>query len=209
MELKEYVKIIKQHKMLFGGIWIFIAIIAFIWVFSQPESFNATMSIDIARQGAQNDSETVREYDYDQFYRLEADDRFANTVVQWLKDPGVVNSIYADSKLKAPSDSLRSLSKAFRAEKLAPNYIQIKYSATDPSNAGVIFRATEKIITKRTNSLNADAQDQNWFKTIFSGPIVAKKKLPVLPVAVGVIAGGFLVSIFGVMVRHYWREEDN
>lgn len=207
MELKEYVKIIKQHRVLFGGIWVFVAVIAFIWVFSQPESFDATMSIDIARQGAQSGTEIAGEYDYDQFYRLEADDRFANTVVQWLKDPGVVNSIYSDSKLKVPSESLRSLSGAFRAEKLAPNYIRIRYNATTPGNAGAIFRATEKIITERSDSLNADSQDQNWFKVIFSGPIIAKKKLPLLPVAVGVVAGGFLVSIFGVMARHYWKEE--
>jgi uncharacterized protein involved in exopolysaccharide biosynthesis len=209
MELKEYVKIVKQHKMLFFGVWILFAGFVMAWFFSRPQSFEAVMSIDIARQSGQENSQSSGEYDFDQYYRLEADENFAETVVQWLKDPGVVNFVFSDSETEASGDSLSSFSKFFKAERLSPNYVQVRYATKNPSDAAAIFNSTKEIITEKTNSLNEDSKDSNWFKAIFSGPVVAEKKLPLLPVLVGAVVGGLLISIFSVLTSHYWKEEED
>ncbi|MEA2006842.1 MAG: hypothetical protein U9O20_01640 [Patescibacteria group bacterium] len=207
MELKEHVKIIKQHKMLFFGVWILFAGFVMAWFFSRPQAFEAVMSIDIARQSGQESSQSQEEYDFDQYYRLEADKSFAETLVQWLGDPGVVNFVFSDSKTEASGKSLSSFSKFFKAERLSPNYVQVRYVTKNPPAAAAIFSSTKEIITKKTNSLNEESKDSNWFKTIFSGPVVAEKKLSFLPVFVGAVVGGLLLSIFSVLTRHYWKEE--
>ena len=209
MELKEYVKIVKRYKMLFFGVWIIFAGFVMVWFFSRPQSFEAVMSIDIARHSGQESSQSSGEYDFDQYYRLEADESFAETLVQWLKDPGVVNFVFSDSKIQASGESLSSYSKFFKAERLASNYIQVKYATNSTAEAAAIFNSAKEIIAAKTDALNADSKDSNWFKAIFSGPVVAQKKLQLLPVLVGALVGGFLLSIFSVLTRYYWKDEES
>lgn len=204
MELKEYIQLIKRYKQLFILIWLgFIAVVIF-WYAKMPVSYDVSLAIDIARNGIQQ----TTDYQYDQFYRIQADEKFAETVVQWLKDPSLVNRIFAKPAINQTSKNLRTLSKTFRAEKLSPNYVQVVYSVDKADQGAIIADSMAEILNQKTKQLNGEAPTENWFKLIIEKPMIVQAKINWLLVIVAAVIFGFIISIVVTLVKHYWQDEN-
>lgn len=202
MELKEYVKIIKKFSWTFLLVWVLVIILSLVWYKTRPATYDVSMSLEITRQA----SEQTADYQYDQYYRLQADEKFADTIVQWLKDPAVVNEILAKAEINFSSQTLKSLSKAFRAEKLSSNYIQLRMSTAQSSDSSKITKATQDVISEKVSLLDSESQSKTWFKVMYGKPIVALSKISLQVVLIGSIVGGFILSLMVVLCSHYWKE---
>lgn len=202
MELREYIQLIKKYKIIFFATWLAVIALATGWAQSRPKSYDVSMAVEVAR----DDQEQTDDYQFDQYYRLEADNKFSDTVVQWLKDPAVVHVIYSDAGLALPSDDLQKLAKTFRVEKLSSNYIQVRYAVTDPQQAEKLWTSADKMLNARTGKLNHDEKNDNWFHLLLAKPLVAPAKVEMKVVVVMALIGGFLVALVTVLVKHYWQD---
>lgn len=204
MELKKLIKILLKNKGLFIGVWLAIVILATVWFFSQSPKYEAFLAVEISRDSL----EETKDYQYNQYYRLLADEKFADTVTQWSKDPEIVKVIFQEAKVPLEVDSLRQASKILNGEKMTANYVQIKFSASSEERAERIVDSIKKTFSSKAEDLNQFSQDKNWFKLIFSDSLIVLKKNSFGITFIASLVLGFILAIFVVLMHHYWKEDD-
>ncbi len=206
MELKEYIQIFKKKKEFFLGVWLSVILAVLLVFIFLPVKYETVMSIAVTREG---DANIFGEYDYDLYYRLEADDSYGKTVVQWLSDENNLNEILSRSRddCKIDKSASHKIAKSFRGEQFSANYIHVKYKTENISQAQALAKETSRVLKVKNGELNESSQNDNWFKLIFSQPSITKKELPLSIIFGGAIILGLLVSIFITMFSHYWQSE--
>jgi capsular polysaccharide biosynthesis protein len=201
MELKEYLNILKTHGKAFILV-VILAVIAGIAYFAwQPVRFNTSLTLNITRSGIQE----TTEYKYDDFYRLQADEKFAETVVEWLKSPRTVSDIYSNSNINSSQFSLRELGKSLRPEKLSSQVISVTFSTDTPEKAKLIADSVSKIVTKNIESLNQNQKEKNWFEISAQSPVITKGVLNFWIVVLAALATGIFLGLWTVLIIHYLK----
>ena len=198
MELKEYIQIIHKNIKLFISAAAIIMLAAVAYFYLRPVSYTASLTLNITRSGSQDTSE----YKYDDFYRLQADEKFAETLVQWLKNPRIVEDIYKEAGISTQKYKLKQLGKSIKAEKLSSQIVLANFSASDSKTAQNIAQAISKIILENTEDLNKDQAEKTWFEVIFQNPVVKVDKIG-WPVILATIFFAFFAAFWAVMIKHY------
>lgn len=204
MELREYYKILKTNISVVIYTAVIAIVIAYAWSVRTSQTYNASLLLNISRTSSQSTSD----YRYDQFYRLQADDKFSETVVEWLKSPGMSQDIFAKAGVNSDQKTMRDLSKSFQAEKLSSNLVSVKYSTETSDEAAHIAPAIGSILADRTKSLNSAAKDPDWFQIDLTNLIVLKNTQDLrLNLGIAALLGLFLGALlaFG---KHYTSDEE-
>ncbi len=199
MEIKEYLNIFRKHFKIFLLIVIVFVIAGFLFQLFRPLGFKSQLTLNITRIGSQQTSD----YRYDNFYRLQADEKFADTVVRWLASPMVAERILNDSKVVTTGYSHWTLSRMFKAERVSSQIVNLSYSAKTQIIAQNLAKSVLKIINQETEELNKIQKDESWFTVISNEPIIRKNKWPweiviLISFLVGIIAG-----LWAVLIKHY------
>lgn len=218
MELREFLKIFIDYKKTFFGIIVFFVLCGIGYFFTQPESYKASLTLNISR-GSESES---KEYAYDDFYRLQADERFADTVVRWLNSPSVVKNILEDANIipiiqdsydvsHFPKEFSKDgqLRGFFSAKRMSSQVVDVTFVVSEVGVADEISKAINEIINSETEKLNDRQKQSRWFVVLGDDPVVTsnQKGLLFLLVLTGMM--GLFVGFVVVMFRHYWSEEGN
>ena len=151
MELREFIGIfVKDRKVFFGIIFAAALLGALVFRF-QPERYETALTLNVAR----TEADTASDYKYDQFYRLQADERFADTVVRWLAAPSVRADIASGA-----NTSPRVVS-SISAKRLSSQMIDVRYSADRVADFG-------KTADAITSSISSGAPSRNTFWSLAS-----------------------------------------
>jgi len=205
MDLRDYINIFKKQKKVFWTIVFLSVLIAVIWQQSQRVEYQATLLLNIGRAGVEN----TQEYTYDSFYRLQADERFADTVVRWLGSPRVVEDIYS----AAGPDSrnivgIRDLKSAFGAKRLSSQMIEVTYTDASDKTLKKISEAATATLNRYAESLNKENKETNWFVIIGNDPVIRDARVPLpLSAMVGLVLGVF-IGFWAVLLRHYLADNN-
>lgn len=203
MELKEYYKIWRENVSVVIYTTIIAVVVVYAWSVRVSQNYNASLLLNISR----TETQPTADYRYDQFYRLQADDKFAETVVEWLKAPGVAQDIFAKAGVNSDQKTIRQLAKSFRAEKLSSGLIGVSFSTQTEDEAKKTAAAVSSVISEKTENLNKEARDPNWFKVNLSNPAILKNMQDLrLNLGVATLAGIIIGSLlaFG---KHYISHE--
>ncbi len=200
MELREIVEIFRKQRNFYLGIVLLFVFTAWLWQLDQGVNYQATLLLNIGRAGV---SETT-DYTYDSFYRLQADERFADTVVRWLTTPRVVEDIYYESRLNPTGLDAKALGAVFSAGRLSSQMITVKYGGADPKVLEELARSAVTVLNRYTDTLNTEAREKSWFVVIGSDPVIRERHISLeLALGVGLVLGLF-VGFWLVLIRHYW-----
>jgi len=203
MELKEYIRIIKKNRNLFFGVIAISVLAAFGYVYTRPVRYDSSLALNITRTGTQK----TDQFKYDNFYRLQADDKFTETVVEWLKSPRVAEDIYSNAGIDASKMTLRQLSKAVKPEKMSSQLVLVSFSAPDMATSKKISTAVFKAVNDNTVALNRDQQDAEWFQVLSQDPVIVRYHMnPWLLLAISFIFGTF-IAFWAVMIKHYFSQD--
>jgi capsular polysaccharide biosynthesis protein len=193
MELREYIKIIRTNIVLFLVVT-FIVVAAVLSFFKfQPEKYSASVLLNITRQGKDDSAD----YKYDDFYRLQADERFSDTVVEWLKS----SRIQADI-LESAGVSSRSAVK-FKPQRRSSQVIFADFKASDRVSAEKISLAIPEIISFNIEELNKNQKEENWFMVMAPEPVIEKYQPPYLKIFLASSFAGLFIAFWAVMIKHY------
>lgn len=201
MEFKEYLAIIKANFKLFGGVVAIVILSSFSYIYLQPASFETSLVINITRSGLQKSDQ----YKFDDFYRLQADEKFAETLVQWIKSPRLALDIWTKVDNNSENLSLRQLSKLFKAEKLSSQVVSVKFSTTDREKAQKIAIAIVEIISRETAILNQDQQEENWFEIVALDPVILISEINPWLLFLASLSIGIFLGFWIVLARHYLK----
>lgn len=152
------------------------------------------LDLNITRTGYQ---ENTDEYRYDEFYRLQADEKFADTVVQWVKSERLKEDIFNNSgKLNFEK---------MKAERLSSQMIRLSFIVKDSDFAKKISLVVENVLNEKTRELNLEQKNPNWFKILVSEPVVNDYKIPLEKLFFILLVGGVFVGFWVVLIKHYWE----
>ena len=203
MEIREYYKIWRAHFSVVIYAVLVAVVAVYAWSVKESESYSASLLLNIGR----TETQSTAEYKYDQFYRLQADEKFAETVAMWLKSPGVAKDIFEKASVNTSQKTIRQLSKNFRAEKVSPETISVSFGTQNEEEGKKIANAVSFIISEKTKNMNSEARDPSWFKVDMSDLIILKNTQDLrinlfVAALIGIFIGTFLA--FG---KHYILEE--
>ena len=202
MELKEYYKIWKKHISVVIYAVLVVVVAVYAWSVKKSETFSASLLLETRRTQAQ----PTNEYKYDQFYRLQADEKFSETIVEWLKAPGVAREIFQKSGVNTDEKSMRQLSKSFRAEKTSSQIVSVNFGVQKEDEAKKIADAIASVISEKTKGINAEARDPEWFEVAMDDLAVVKNAQDLrLNLALAALAGLF-IGTFLAFGKHYISE---
>jgi capsular polysaccharide biosynthesis protein len=201
MEFKEYLAIIKYNLKLFGSIVAIVILASFSYFYLKPISYEASLVLNITRSGLQKSDQ----YKFDDFYRLQADEKFAETLVQWIKSPRVALDIWTASGNSPENLSLKQLSGLFKAEKLSSQIVSVKFSTANPETAKKISDSIIKIVSRETAALNQDQQEENWFEVVALSPVILISRVNPFLLFLATLAMGMFLGFWIVLVRHYLK----
>jgi capsular polysaccharide biosynthesis protein len=201
MELKEYLAIIKSNFKLFGSIIAVVILASFSYFYLQPTAYEASLVINITRSGLQKSDQ----YKFDDFYRLQADEKFAETLVQWIKIPRLALDIWTKAGNNSENLSLGQLSKLFKAEKLSSQIVSVKFSAANPEIAKKLSESIVEIISRETALLNQDQQEENWFEIVALNPVILISRVNPFLLFLASLGMGIFLGFWIVLARHYLK----
>ncbi|GBE17298.1 hypothetical protein BMS3Abin15_01139 [bacterium BMS3Abin15] len=200
MEFKEYIQILKKHFGLFLLVIILVVIAGIIFQVSKPANFKSSLTLNVTRTGSQQTSD----YRYDDFYRLQADERFADTVVRWLGSPRIVTDIYNDAKITTAGLSSRKLSKIFKAQRLSSQLVQVTYITSNSRTSEKLSESIVSILNKQSDELNELQKNETWFKILGSYPVVKENKPDMELVIIVSILLGIFLGVWAVFIKNYF-----
>ena len=201
MEIKEYWQILKQDRKVFIITVLAIIALTFGYFIFRPVAYETSLLLNITRTGTQ----IADAYKFDNFYRLQADEKYAETIVEWLKSPRTADDIYQEAKIGTADLSLNQLSKVFQADKLSSQIVSVKFATADEKNAKDISAAIIKVINKNTQDLNAEQKDATWFEIVTRDPVIVKKGYSAGLVLVASLFSGLFLAFWLVMFRHFLK----
>lgn len=191
MELKEFLAIFQKRANLFFGIILAALVLGALFFFFQPAKYRAELVLNVTRSG----QEKTADYQYDDFYRLQADERFADTVVRWLEAENIRNEIKKEADV---SDSFEMV-----AKRLSSQMIDVEISAADRRTVEKLTPAVSKVINLEADKLNEWQQKENWFKVIGDEAgvdLAIWAWHEIILIALGL---GIFVAFWAVLIRHY------
>lgn len=204
MELKQYIKIIKQHIKLVAAVLILVGTFAFVFSAIRPITYETSLSLLISRTTIQE----TEDYKYDGYYAIQANDLFANTTVGWLKSPEIVVAIYKEAGVSLSAENLRKLEKNFKAFKTSPHSVEVKFKSKTKKDAQSVVKAAVSVLEKKTKIIGRTSQEEIAFSIIGSEPVIVEKKPNlILNTMVGLISGIFL-GILLVFSKEYFKESN-
>lgn len=191
MELKEYIAIFKKHYKLFLLVIAFITAAVIVFQIIKPITYKTSLALNITRDGSQK----TEDYKYDNFYRLQADERFADTVVRWAALPGIVKDICDGAGI---GKSIK-----FKAKRLSSQAVEITYITSDIKTARELSASIVKVLNNETKKLNEFQKNEDWFKILGDRPVIINNKSELWKTALlGLLIGVFL-GFWVILIKHY------
>lgn len=206
MDLRDYLKIFKKN--------IFVFLLTLLIVIgtgaaykrykeSKPVTFGVSLLLNVTRSGIQ----TTDDYRYDSFYRLQADERFADTVVRWLELPRIVTNIYNETGIVSGDISLRKLSKIFKSRRLSSQVIEVTFESKSAREAQDISESLTKAINQESKLLNQYQKEDNWFKIIGDEPVIKENRLEWKDVLLLSAILGLFLGVWATLIKHYFTRK--
>lgn len=204
MELRDIIGVFQKKAYFFLAIVVIFVTAGWLWQTNQPEKFQATLLINIGRNGTSQASD----YTYDSFYRLQADERFADTVVRWFSDPRVVEDIYREAHLNPEYLGIKDLKRVFSAGRLSSQMITVNYGSESKMIIEQLAVASVTVLNRYTGTLNTDGKDNSWFVIIGSDPVIRDGRVTLQVALIAGLVLGVFVGFWTVLARHYFKREE-
>ncbi len=185
MELREFFRIFIVHKILFWSVIGIILGCGVIFFLVQPQTYKATLLLNVTRDTPQQ----TAEYTYDQYYRLQADERFADTVVKWLGSSHFEQNI-GDAK-------------GIDAKRLSSQMIEVTYITQTSQDARNAANAIIEHVNALSQKINTQQKDTHWFMVQGEEPVVHDHTVPFYMIVIGGLFIGLCCGFWVVLARHY------
>jgi len=201
MEFKEFLNLIREEAVLFLCL---LGLVVFGGLFihkHQNSLYSGSLAINISR----TEPQVAREYQYDQFYRLQADEKFGKNIVNWVGDPILISNVQKDFS-KIGKGQWSDISNV-KTTQLSANYIKVDFKSKAPGSALIFGEALKGRLQEKNKQLNA-GEESNWFALVIDETFVAKNQISLSFILVVSVVLGAFAGVFGVLIKYYFFKEN-
>ncbi len=204
MEFRDFLNLMKKHLVIFWLIFLGVVVIGLVIYNQQNKLYLGSIAINITREGSLNSN---KDYQYDQFYRLQADEKFGKNIINWVGDPGLMAISRKEFK-KLKKGKWEDIFK-IKTTQLSANYVKVDFKSKTSKSAVVFGEALKKSLNNKNQQLNTGQNKNNWFKLIIEDTQVAKNNINIFFVLLVLSCFGILLGVFGVLVKYYFNFSEN
>lgn len=195
MELREYIKIFKENYKVFLITLGLVCLVGSVWQLLRVDKYKVELDLNVTRTGYQKET---NEYRYDEFYRLQADERFADTVVRWLGSEVIKNEI----NKKIGTAQFEKL----KAERLSSQMIRVSFVVANKEWSQSVASAIDTVINTKISELNLEQKNPQWFRVLVSYPIASQAGIGLTNLILAWLSGGIFLGVWAVLIWHYLKD---
>lgn len=177
---------------------------ALAFYFLKPVKYDTSLAFTINRI---NKQETA-EYQYDDYYAIQASDLFSQTVMSWFMTPSVLLEIYQKAGIDPRISSLEEISSRFKVKKYSPQNIVVRFQERDSASAEKISQAVTTVIQNMASASNQTANQKSLFEVKGNKPVIVKKEAVLwFNLIIGFLAGLIISLIASYLIEYLRRGE--
>lgn len=192
----EFIDIFVRQKKLFATLCACGVLASVGFLLFQPQRYQGEVVLTVTRTALADSAE----YTYDEYYRLEADAKLADTVVQYLKS-ATGKQMIAERATLSDESYQRFTHDSFRIARLGTQLMLAEYTLPSREETVRLGEALAYVANRYVASLSEDARDPTWFMILAEDPVVREAQWSALhAIGIGVFGGGF-VAFWGVLAR--------
>ena len=136
---------------------------------------------------------------FDGYWSIKAADGFSDTVVQWTKSPEIVNAVYQKAGVMPPKNSLQAFYRSIHAQKMAPQYVDVKFNFLEKEQGQKMAKALAEILQQKAEL--ASKYSGGTFTILSNDAVIAKNQANFLLDGILALIGGVLISILIVLLK--------
>ena len=184
----------KKYRWIFVGA-LAIALAAGFFNWRAAQNYNVSLTLAVNRSGAQ----PAIDYQYDDYYALKAADEFGGTIVGWFKTPELPKIVYQRAKMDTAGLSLNDLARRFKASKISPNLVEIRFSAPTEQEARNLAQAISVVVVEKSRLPDTGSTQKIYFLISAGEPVIANNPFDLWPsmaagFVIGLVAGFFILA---------------
>ncbi len=205
MELRDYVTLFnKSRQFIILGTLLVVAVTVLYTYFAKT-TYDTSVTITVDRSNL-TDQKDAPYYLYDDYYALQSSGLFADTVINWMQSPGIVQDVYRRANVGVPSvRTVAQLGKLFTVKKAPPSTVTIIKRTFDPNEGQILLNAANAQLQDLASEANK-ARATDKFVLRSTAPVSAEvKPFWVLDIALSLIIG-LLATTFVVLFRAYLKD---
>lgn len=199
------IKKIKIEAQKYKGVLIFalaVALVAGIFTWQKQDRYDVSLSLTVSRYGTQS----AQDYKYDNYYAIKASDEFGETVSGWFKTPEMTQAIFKKLAVRPGSMSLDSLKRRFKAAKISPNLVEVRFSAKNENEAKNLAQAVSDTVVEKTNLLNVSSWQGISFLVAGGEPVIVKNEMAIWWNLLTGFLVGLVVGFFVFISKEYFSD---
>ncbi len=212
MELKALIKIFAKYKKMFWSIILLFLIGGCLFYILQPRNYIVSTTVNIVRLNLNknlDDNKKEFENDFSSFYRAQADDKVADSIVAWLKSPSIVSDILTKSNRKDLSNmSIEDLSAMYDVNKISAQVVDVRFKVLNSKDGTKQVDAINKKINKLLKQMTPESSTNSWFRVSVQKPVIRFNEKSPLFIFLMSLVLGFFVSFCVVVFINYLKEEE-
>ncbi|MBM4402613.1 MAG: hypothetical protein FJ044_05195 [Candidatus Cloacimonetes bacterium] len=206
LELREIFKILIKYGKIIIATGITFAAAAYLVCLYFPVRYRATANIYVQRMP---DKPKLGDYTYDGYYAGKAAEAYTDTVVGFLQSLDVVKRAAEISNLSTEPENLLYYRRKIKVTKVAPQLIEISTLVRGKEQSKTLVKALAQATQERAQLLNQESENPMSIDLLNIEPLVQEiKPWKELYATVG-FAVGLLLSVVGVFVFEYFKEEQS
>lgn len=204
MSPKNYLKVISDYKVLVVVCVVLVGLLAFIFAWLTPKSYDAALTLSVHRINR----EKTEDFQYDNYYAIQAAELLCNTVVNWLATSDVALSIFDKADIAPDVEGLAKLSRKFKARQLSSHAARVEFRYKDQEGANKLATSLINVVQDKVKNIEKTSKDEPSFGIQASSPIVMEHKIdPLLASVCGLVCGLFVGIGLAFLFEYFKKEE--
>lgn len=208
MEFREFLQLLRKEWVWLLGTIVVVVGGVFAWQSLQPIRYDTVVSLHIAREF--DTEQQPSEYRYGDFYRLQADEKFADTVVRWLLSPGIVLDILQGASGDvSQAIQYQDLSEQFQPKRLSSQFIEVRFTTRTSEEGKQIADSMRIVLNREAKSLNLNTVHQDgWFVVVVDDPVTYQGMFNWKITGLFSVIVGILLGVWIVVGRRYLKDDE-
>jgi len=197
MSLKKFLRVLWREKSVVVGMTVLVTAMTVFWGLFRAPAYKVYLNLEVKRV---NQPET-KDYQYDQYYALQADNLVTDTVYSWTRSKNFKAAVlteagFSETGQKQGGDFLAS-------RKLSSQNLELEITADNRKTVLSLAKILEDMLKNRVANLNQDSAGKPSFAVSIQESEVQVVFINLLFLSLVSFCGGIILGVFLALLFFY------